>query len=80
MSTRYFPILILFFASIIGLQAKPHEDLMRAMRDEAKRALSELQVESLEKPYYVEYMLTMRNSESAKASLGGIINTRKGMS
>lgn len=80
MSTRYFPILILFFASIIGLQAKPHEDLMRAMRDEAKRALSELQVESLQKPYYVEYMLTMRNSESAKASLGGIINTRKGMS
>lgn len=80
MSTRYFHILILFFASIIGLHAKPHEDLMRAMRDEAKRALSELQVESLQKPYYVEYMLTMRNSESAKASLGGIINTRKGMS
>jgi hypothetical protein len=80
MSTRYFHILILFFGSIIGLQAKPHEDLMRAMRDEAKRALSELQVESLQKPYYVEYMLTMRNSESAKASLGGIINTRKGMS
>jgi hypothetical protein len=80
MSTRYFHILILFFGSIIGLQSKPHEDLMRAMRDEAKRALSELQVESLQKPYYVEYMLTMRNSESAKASLGGIINTRKGMS
>ena len=54
MSTRYYHILILFFASIIGLHAKPHEDLMRAMRDEAKRALSELQVESLQKPYYVE--------------------------
>ena len=80
MSIRNFHIIILFFGSIIGLQAKNHEDLMRAMRDEAKRTLSELQVESLQKPYYVEYMLTMRNSESAKASLGGIINTRKGMS
>lgn len=80
MSIKHVHIFILACSAFFGVQAKPYDDLMRAMRDEAKRALSELQVESLQKPYYVEYMLTMRNSESAKASLGGIINTRKGMS
>lgn len=73
-------IILLFVSCIIPIHASSHDELMKAMRDEAKRALSELQVESLQKPYYVEYLLTIRNTESAKATLGGTVNTKKGKS
>ncbi|MFM7339791.1 MAG: hypothetical protein ACKO2H_06735, partial [Bacteroidota bacterium] len=79
MSNRTLAILI-FFSSIFSLHANSHDELMRAMRDEAKRALSELRVESLQKPYYVEYLLTIRNTESVKATMGGTINSKQGKS
>ena len=79
MSFKYFSYLF-FFAPFLPLFASSNEELLKAMRDEAKRSLSELHVESLQKPYYVEYLLTIRNTESAKATLGGTINTKKGMS
>lgn len=79
MSNRTLAILI-FLSSIFSLHANSHDELMRAMRDEAKRALSELRVESLQKPYYVEYLLTIRNTESVKATMGGTINSKQGKS
>ncbi|MFN5520088.1 MAG: metallopeptidase TldD-related protein [Ignavibacteria bacterium] len=79
MSLRLLSILI-SLASLCSLHASTHDELMRAMRDEAKRALAELHVESLQKPYYVEYLLTIKNTESVKATLGGTVNTKKGMS
>ena len=52
------------------------DELKKAMRDEIKRSLSELSVESLQRPYYVEYTLNVKNSQSVKASLGGLLSSR----
>lgn len=48
------------------------EDVLRAMRDEIKRTMSSLSVEKLQKPYYLEYKLSIRDEHNVKASLGQI--------
>ncbi len=61
----------------IPLGAQPSiniNEVRQAMRDEIKRSLAELRVESLQKPYYVEYTLSIRQSTTAKATLGSLLD------
>ncbi len=47
-------------------------EIFRAMHDELIRNTKELSIESVEKPYYIEYKLSILNSTNIKASLGSV--------
>jgi uncharacterized linocin/CFP29 family protein len=50
--------------------AQSVSEAKRAMRDEIKRSLSELSIEGLQKPYYIDYSVTHRTTYGVKAVLG----------
>lgn len=63
--------------SILGLNAfaasKHDENILRAMRDEINRSMDKLKLESLQKPYYIEYKITMNPTYSIKSVLGSLV-------
>ncbi len=68
-----------FFCFVLASQARSatpvdYDALRKAMRDEIQRTLKDLHVESLQKPYYVEYTLHLRHATSAKATLGTMLD------
>lgn len=62
--------LALMFVSNLGLFA--NEAILKAMRDEMNRTMKELKIENLDKPYYVEYSLSMKQSYETKAKMGAL--------
>ncbi|MXY68332.1 MAG: hypothetical protein F4Y47_07210 [Acidobacteriia bacterium] len=52
--------------------------LMRAMRDELQRSMSELQLRDMSKPYFVSYQVHETTSARATASLGAIVGRSEG--
>lgn len=70
-------LLVAFPGALPGASAEDLEDsvLYRAMRDEMERGMARLQLEDLQKPYYLEY--TVRDSErfSASASFGALVSS-----
>jgi hypothetical protein len=70
-----FTVLLLCFA--LPVQAAQNTaQLLKAMRDEITRSMEQLSVDKLQKPYYVEYTLTLRSTQSVKSTLGGLISKR----
>jgi hypothetical protein len=49
--------------------------VLRAMRDELARSMQQLQLENLEKPYFVAYRVTEMNSAEARASFGALLSS-----
>jgi len=47
-------------------------EIIRAMKDEIKRSMNELKIESLEKPYYIEYKLVLNNPTVINSTLGSL--------
>jgi TldD protein len=66
-----YTITIFLFISYSSF-ATNKEEILQAMRDEIQRSLNELQMEGLEKPYYVEYKLTIKNVNQLSSVLGNI--------
>lgn len=68
--------IILCYSFSIFAQSQPNpaptQEIFRAMRDEIKRSMNELQLPSLEKPYYIQYSLTHNSSNNIKASFGSL--------
>ncbi|MFN3269139.1 MAG: hypothetical protein ACK42G_00995, partial [Candidatus Kapaibacteriota bacterium] len=62
-------ILFLFFG-IYQTFAITHSEILRAMRDELKRSMDSLYIETLQKPYFIEYTLKISNNYRASAFLG----------
>lgn len=54
--------------------SKANETFLQAMRDEIKRSMDSLQIEKLDKPYYIEYTLRISTSNHIEASLGSLIS------
>jgi hypothetical protein len=52
--------------------ALPEDTLIKAMRDELKRSLKKLQLENLEKPYFLSYRISETQTVSAAASFGAL--------
>lgn len=52
-----------------------NEEILKAMRDEISRSMNNLKLESLQKPYYIEYKLRLRKSNRINASLGKILES-----
>lgn len=58
-------------AQNLSISASPDE-ILRAMRDELNRSISELKLESLERPYFIEYTLTVSDEFHTSANLGNL--------
>lgn len=68
-------VFTLLLLANISLKALEQDEIFRAMQDEISRTLSELQLELLQKPYYVEYSLLIESAYSAKAVLGHTVES-----
>ena len=55
--------------------AQKRDDILNAMRDEISRSMKELRLESLERPYYVEYKVEFEESSYISATLGSLVNS-----
>jgi hypothetical protein len=49
--------------------------ILKAMRDELQRSLKKLQLETLEKPYFLSYRIAEQSTLSASASFGSLLNS-----
>ncbi|MFC2130547.1 metallopeptidase TldD-related protein [Bacteroidota bacterium] len=65
---KVFLILFLFISPICIVKAD--DGIRQAMRDEIQRSIKNLHLETLEKPYYIEYVLKLTDYHTAKATLG----------
>ena len=61
----------LLLCAAAGLAA-PDDVLFRAMRDELARSMKKLQLEKLEKPYYISYKIVDTDSREAAATFGAL--------
>ena len=53
---------------------------MRVMEDELARSLGELQLESLEKPYFISYRIDETHSQSIAATFGSLLHSQQNRS
>ncbi|HNC46213.1 MAG TPA: hypothetical protein PLU80_18740, partial [Acidobacteriota bacterium] len=51
--------------------------VLKAMQDELARTLGQLQVKDLEKPYFVEYVITDQEIFSTSATFGALVYTNR---
>ena len=64
------------FCLLFSRPASAQDDVvLRAMRDELARSMQQLQLEKLEKPYFVAYRVTEKNSAEATASFGALLSS-----
>jgi hypothetical protein len=68
--------LIIAFSALANLSAKEvdFKSIMKAMKDEMNRSLKELSIEGLEKPYYLEYKIQLRQPTSISSYLGNVVD------
>jgi len=57
--------------------AAPNE-ILNAMQDEMQISMNSLKLEDLQSPYYIEYILRVRQSFQAEASLGSVVRVNTG--
>jgi predicted Zn-dependent protease len=66
----------LLFLLLAGSAARAQDDVvLRAMRDELARSMQQLQLEKLEKPYFIAYRVQEKNSTDVKASFGALLSS-----
>ncbi len=71
-----FCLLLSAFCLLISAPARAQDDVvLRAMRDELARSMQQLQLEKLEKPYFIAYRVQEKNSTDVKASFGALLSS-----
>ena len=71
-----FCILLSAFCLLVAEPARAQDDVvLRAMRDELARSMQQLQLEKLEKPYFIAYRVTERSSADVSASFGALLSS-----
>ncbi|MCZ2133408.1 MAG: hypothetical protein LC116_09625 [Bacteroidetes bacterium] len=76
-----FGLITSIFATFsIAYVAAADNDIQRAMKDELVRSMDKLSVESLQRPYYMDYRLTLRKARSIKSTLGSLLYSRNNRS
>src|SRR2546425_11992737 len=63
--------------SISQLSAQEADTVLRAMTDEMGRAIRELRLESLPRPYYIDYTVLQSDTFSGAAVFGGLARSRR---
>jgi hypothetical protein len=64
-------LLYVFFGIANG---QDRDEILKAMRDEIGRTMNELNISSLQKPYYLEYKLVIRYPFTVSSSLGCLVD------
>lgn len=67
-----YTILLLTVYNIAFSFEEPNQDIMQAMKNEMQRSISELSIDKLEKPYFIEYKFVEYDAKSMRSSLGSI--------
>ena len=64
------------FCLLSPRSAAAQDDIvLRAMRDELARSMQKLQLEKLERPYFIAYRVTEKNTAEVKASFGALVSS-----
>ena len=64
------------FCLLSSRSAAAQDDVvLRAMRDELARSMQKLQLEKLERPYFIAYRVTEKNTAEVKASFGALVSS-----
>ena len=72
---------LLLVALAFALPARAQDDVvMKAMRDELDRSMKQLQLENLEKPYFIAYRAVDSESTGVSASFGALDSSSQGRS
>lgn len=77
-TTLVISVLLVCVLGLPGLspaRAASEDILLKAMKDELVRSLEKLQLEELDKPYFIAYRIDETNSLSASASLGSLLTS-----
>ncbi|HKN22981.1 MAG TPA: metallopeptidase TldD-related protein [Terracidiphilus sp.] len=70
---------LLLAALACALPARAQDDVvMKAMRDELDRSMNQLQLENLEKPYFIAYRVVDSESTGVSASFGALDSSNQG--
>ncbi len=71
---------VLTVATALAFSAVHAEDgiLQRALLDELARSMQQLQLENLERPYFVSYLVREVKSKSSSATFGSLLNSDAG--
>jgi TldD protein len=70
----------LAIAIVHGQQTTESDVLMRAMQDEMARSVANLQLQGVEKPYFIEYAVADFDSFTATAAFGAIVQSNRNRS
>lgn len=76
---KYFKIILSFLIISLFdqyLLKADADDIIQAMKDEISRSINELYLQSLEKPYFIEYRYNYVDYYHVDASLGALIDTQ----
>ena len=66
-------LLVLLFGTLSGIFAHAQDDVaLRAMKDELGRSIAELQLQKMDKPYFLAYRMDEINQNSISAMLGSL--------
>jgi hypothetical protein len=69
-----FCLLLSAFCLLVSKPARAQDDVvLRAMRDELARSMQQLQLEKLEKPYFIAYRVQEENTADVTASFGAVL-------
>src|SRR5580704_10960505 len=73
--TVFWALGVLWLAALaFPVSALPADDVvMKAMRDELDRSMKQLQLEQLEKPYFVSYRVQDRTALDTSATFGALL-------
>src|SRR3981189_3580160 len=64
----------LFALLLVSLGGQAQEDVVfRAMHDEMRRSMQKLQLEALDKPYFISYRIVDDDSKEVAATLGSML-------
>lgn len=69
-------ILSAFLLVFMFNSASSNDQILRAMRDEINRSMTELKLEGLQRPYYIEYSLEFTNQYNIKSNLGKLVESK----
>ncbi|MCX7879082.1 MAG: metallopeptidase TldD-related protein [Ignavibacteria bacterium] len=75
---KFVLVVLLLLLKFYDLGSMSHQEILQALRDEVKRSMDSLFIETLPKPYYIEVQLKVTNSYRAYAFLGNLVDTSQG--
>ena len=75
-SAAAFCLLLSAFCLLFPRPARAQDDVvLRAMHDELARSMQQLQLEKLEKPYFIAYRVQEKNTTDVTASFGAVLSS-----